>query len=108
MARKLLLVGFILVFLKKPLFACFVVNFTSLATGMTLGWIQPYKSDLSNYLELFNEFFVLITNYHMLCFTDFNNPQGKVYMGTSLIYVTLINFVIAILVVLFKTCLNIK
>jgi hypothetical protein len=39
MARKILLVGLILVFLKKPLFACFVVNFTSLATGMALGWI---------------------------------------------------------------------
>jgi len=106
MARKLLLAVFILVFVKKPLFTCFVVNFTSLATGMTLGWIQPYKSDLSNYLELFNEFFVLITNYHMLCFTDFNNPQGKVYMGTSLIYVTLFNFMIAILAVIIKSLID--
>jgi hypothetical protein len=58
---------------------------------------------MSNYLELFNEFFVLITNYHMLCFTDFNNPKGKIFMGSSLIYVTLINFAIAILAVLFKS-----
>ena len=38
MVRKLLLTAFILIFLKKPLFACFVVNFTSLATGIILGW----------------------------------------------------------------------
>lgn len=75
---------------------------------MALGWIQPYKSDLTNNLELFNEFFVLLTNYHMLCFTNFNNPQGKLFMGTSLVYVTIINFSIAILAVAFKSYLNIR
>lgn len=74
MARKVILVGFILVFLDKPIFSVIIVNFSTLATAIALGWIFPYKSDISNYMEMLNEFFVLLTNYHMFCFTDFNNP----------------------------------
>ena len=73
MARKVILVGFILVFIDKPVFSVIIVNFSSLATGIALGWIFPYISDISNYMDLLNEFFVLVTNYHMFCFTDFNN-----------------------------------
>lgn len=108
MGRKLILVGFILVFIDKPLFSVIIINFSSLATGIALGWIYPHKSDISNNMELLNEFFVLITNYHMFCFTDFNNPQGKVFMGTSLVYITIINFLVAILVICLKSLINLK
>jgi hypothetical protein len=43
----------------------------------------------------------------MLCFTDFNNREGKVFMGASLIFVTLINFFVAILAAACKSLIEV-
>jgi hypothetical protein len=73
-----------------------MVNFSSLAYGVIIGWHQPFKLKLTNRIELINEFFILCANYHLFCFTDFVTLQGKDAMGLSLIYVTIINFAISI------------
>jgi hypothetical protein len=96
MLRKLLLICFIVILEKKPLFCVIVVNFSSLAYGIFLGWYQPFKFLITNRIELVNEFFILVANYHLFCFTDFVTPLGKDFMGLSLIYVTLLNFVISL------------
>ena len=101
-----MLVSFVVFFNKKPLASVYMVNFTSLAFGITIGWIQPFNSVSLNRVELVNEFFILLANYHMFCFTDFVSPQGKETMGTSLIYVTLTNFAVSIGAVLISSAIE--
>ena len=96
MLRKLLLVGSVVVLEKKPLTCVVIVNFSSLAYGIFIGWYQPFKLRLTNRIELINEFFILCANYHLFCFTDFVTPPGKDVMGLSLTYVTMANFAISI------------
>jgi len=38
---------------------------------VTCGLIQPFTSVTSNWLDLLNESFVLLTQYHLMCFTKF-------------------------------------
>ena len=96
MMRKLLLVCAVVILEKKPLTCVVIVNFSSLTYGIFIGWYQPFKMISTNRIELINEFFILIANYHLFCFTDFVTPLGKEAMGLSLIYVTMANFLISI------------
>jgi hypothetical protein len=96
MMRKLLLVSLVVIMRDKPVACVIIVNFSSLTNGVLLGWIQPFSLLLTNYIELINEFFILLANYHLFCFTDFVGPLGKEFMGNSLIYVSLLNFSISI------------
>jgi hypothetical protein len=56
---------------KKPLVSVVIVNFSSLAYGIIIGWYYPFKLRLTNRIELINEYFILCANYHLFCFTDF-------------------------------------
>ncbi len=103
MLRKLLLVCAVVILEKKPLTCVIIVNFSSIAYGIFIGWFQPFKLIITNRIELINEFFILIANYHLFCFTDFVTPLGKEAMGLSLIYVTMANFIISIGVVLIQS-----
>lgn len=38
---------------------------------MVVGHVQPFSSTLLNKMQLFNEVFVLFTNYHLFLFTDY-------------------------------------
>lgn len=71
MGRKLLLVTFIVFFNAKPLASTIIVNFSSLAYGIFVGWVAPFVSASLNFIELINEYFILVANYHLFCFTDF-------------------------------------
>jgi hypothetical protein len=84
---------------KKPLVSLVIINFSSLAYSIIIGWCYPFKDQVTNRIELINEFFILCANYHLFCFTDFVNPEGKEFMGSSLIYVTIANFAVSISVV---------
>ena len=103
MMRKLLLVCAVVILDKKPLTSVIIVNFSSLAYGIFIGWYQPFKLRSTYRIELVNEFFILSANYHLFCFTDFVTPLGKDAMGVSLIYVTMTNFLISILTVLIQS-----
>jgi hypothetical protein len=42
-------------------------------------------------MDLFNEFIVLVINYHLLCFTNFlSDPDMREYVGYSMIMVIII------------------
>jgi len=46
-------------------------------------------------MDLFNDFFLLITLYHMMCFTAFvGEPSTRRYIGASLISVTNANVIL--------------
>lgn len=36
-----------------------------------IGLVKPYKESKFYTLELLNEFFVALVNYHLICFADF-------------------------------------
>jgi hypothetical protein len=41
-----------------------------------VGYLWPFRSNVTNKMELFNEVCVLLTNYHLFLFTDFlQNPD---------------------------------
>lgn len=51
-----------------------------------VGYIPPYKSRLTNLLELANEAFVLLVCYHLITFTDFlSDVETREYVGYSLL-----------------------
>ena len=83
-----------------------MVNFSSLTYGIYIGWYQPFKSIVTNRIELINEFFIRVANYHLFCFTDFVDPIGKETMGLSLIYVTLTNFAVSIGTLLIQSAIE--
>ena len=53
---------------------------------MIIGEYPPYKESLQNKMELINELFILLTNYHLLLFTDFlSDVDQRENVGTSLV-----------------------
>ena len=38
---------------------------------IVVGYVTPFKERILNNMELINEAFVLLTNYHLFTFTDF-------------------------------------
>jgi len=65
-------------------FQVFSNNFLTLFIIILQGTVKPFVMPISNKLGLFNEFMVLVVNYHYFCFTDFvRDIQGRVYVGFS-------------------------
>ena len=78
------------------------LNYLSLAYGCVIGHANPMKSLTSNRMELFNEFCILIVNYHLMCFTDLvPDVDTREIVGKSLeftMYINVgVNFVVIIL-----------
>ena len=67
LALAITVVGFI----HQPIFCLIALNFETLfimiATGLWRGLKEPYQ----NTLETWNEFMILIVNYHLFLFTNF-------------------------------------
>ena len=62
---------------------------------IVVGFVPPFKERILNNMELINEAFVLITNYHLLTFTEFlSDIETRQHMGTSLIVTTVFNLLI--------------
>ena len=50
-----------------------------------VGWYKPYKADV-HFWNQYNEAFVAIMNYHILCFADFIQEEPtREFMGFSMI-----------------------
>jgi hypothetical protein len=86
----------VLIYLQDYLyFQLFFFNFSALARLIYVGWSRPLKDKQVNTLLVFGEVIVLLTNYHLLCFTDWApDPFGRHIMGYSLIGVTLFGIVV--------------
>lgn len=77
-----------------------------------VGWSEPYIEKRTTNFQFFNEAFIAITNYHLMCFADFieDEPTRNV-MGWSLIFCVCFNLFINIGSIMvgvaknsFKTC----
>lgn len=85
--RKVLFVVTVVYMSEFPNFNIILNIYQSLFIIILIGYMKPYKDSQLNNLELFNEFFVLITAYHQFCFTDFiRDFNTRTIMGWSLVY----------------------
>ena len=48
-----------------------------------IGWMQPYETKNKWKRELLNEYFIMLTIYHVMCFTESNPVQMRISMGYS-------------------------
>ena len=52
---------------------------------------RPFKERLTNYIEIFNEFIVLLIGYHVCVLTGFNmNSKTRVWIGLSIIFLVVL------------------
>ncbi len=71
MIRRLL-IAIIAVFAKPiPFVQVIVIALHSLGVLLYISFVKPFEMPLLNYLEVFNEFCILIATYHLFIFTDF-------------------------------------
>ena len=65
---------------------------------------KPFKEQILNYMEIFNELTFAIVSYFFLLFTEFNqNIDLKTYIGWLLICLTLFNITVNYIIVIIKT-----
>jgi hypothetical protein len=77
---------------KQPTFSIFVVNIQALIMLCVVGYVSPFTNKSANSMELMNEFFVLLTNYHLYMFTDFlQDTTTREFVGKSLVFLTCVN-----------------
>lgn len=59
------------------------------------GLTEPFIGQTANRMELVNEAFVLVTNYHLFMFTNFlSDLDMREKVGTSLIITTCLNVIV--------------
>jgi len=56
---------------QTPYFTLMAYNFLALSQMIFVGFYKPFVSKFDNWLEMLNEFSILIINYHYMCLTDF-------------------------------------
>jgi len=72
-------------------------------TVLCLGSIDIFRLTNDEKLEYFNEALILICVYHFLCFTDFVDILVREYVGISLVFFSIFNVSINLLVLLIAT-----
>lgn len=69
-----------------------------------LGYVPPFTDQTANSLEIINEVFVLLTNYHLMMFTDFlPDVLMRENVGMSLVVTTILGVVGNLSVVILET-----
>jgi hypothetical protein len=84
------------------------MHFQSLAIMIYLILAKPFYDPLLNHLEVINEVCILITEYHLIVFSDFlsgsaSNSQAQDTAGYTMIAFTVINMVVNMGIMLWKT-----
>ena len=75
-----------------------------IANGIT----KPFSDPKEYFMEQFNEFFVILLIYHLICFADFvKDYETQQYVGWSMIATLLINIIINLSIILWDTVVNV-
>jgi hypothetical protein len=111
--RRLILGVTVTSMTEYPLYCLFIMNFSTLTSIIIVGTQEPFKDRIRRSLDLFNEWIVLVINYHLLCFTNFvSDPTAREYLGYSMTAVTclflVINLGYALTGILSKSCKRVK
>lgn len=69
--RKLSLIYVVVFMQEKPIFSLFAINYQAIFMIMLVGYVPPFQDNILNRMEMINEVFVLMTNYHLFTFTEF-------------------------------------
>ena len=91
---RVLILTAVLIFLQKfRYFQIFCSNFLSLFMIIYIGWFKPLKRE-SHFWQQYNEIFVTLINYHLMCFADLilDEPTRDL-VGFSIIAVYSFNLV---------------
>jgi len=76
---------------------------------ISLGFTTIYKVNYTRRLDFINEAILLITGYHLFCFTDFVPKAATRYLvGDSLIYLIYITIAINLTGVVRPVVINVK
>lgn len=68
-------------------------------------YVMPYKEPIQNYQEVLNEITVLISSYHLFCFTEWiYDFERRFELGWSLIGVILFNVLVNVTILVFYVC----
>lgn len=94
------------------LYPAFQVQFLLFMTSLYLIYFasqRPHKDRHRAQIETFNEVMIMITNYHMVCFSNFNpEMEAQFAMGYSFITCILLVVIVNILAMAKETISNIK
>jgi len=80
----------------------FCIFLYTLASIILVGLNRPFETRFANNINQLNDFFILITLYHMICFTDFIASTETINLiGYSLNFMLLLVILINITLILF-------
>ena len=93
-----------LIFLQKfTYFQVFISNFFVTFVIIFTGYIEPFKGKSISFFEIFNEVFISIMNYHLLCFTDIVTLQStRNLLGWSIIGCITFNLLVNMSFIMFN------
>jgi hypothetical protein len=88
----------LIVLQKYRYFQIFMVNALFTMMLIYIGWTKPFADPTIYFFEMFNECFIALTNYHMMCFADFvQDDATRNILGWSMIGIVGGNLVINVL-----------
>jgi hypothetical protein len=87
--RRLILGVTVTTMIEYPLYFLFIMNFITLTSIIIVGTQEPFAHQEMRSMDFFNEWIVLVINYHLLCLTNFvSDPAAREYLGYSMTVVT--------------------
>ena len=67
-----------------------------------VGLEKPFESKSFHFFELFNEFFIAVINYHLMCFADFVDDSRREWTGMSMIVTISLNLAVNFSFIMFS------
>ena len=111
--RRLIIGVTVTTLTEYPLICVAIMILTTLISIIIMGTQDPFTDRVMRIMDLFNEWIVLLINYHLLCLTNFvSDPTAREHLGYSLTGVTclfiLINLGYASHGIQTKSCKRVK
>lgn len=100
---RMLVLTLVLIFLQDyRYFQLFFVNISMTSIIVFVGVVEPFADKTTSFFQQFNEVFVAITNYHLMCFADFvKDERTRNIVGMSMIVCVSLNLTINIGFIMF-------
>jgi uncharacterized protein YhhL (DUF1145 family) len=109
MLRRLLITFVATILKQDPYLQVQLIVLHSVFMIIYLTYVKPFELPLLNYLEIFNEYSILLATYHLFCFTGFvPDPEYQYQMGWSIIVFTILNMAVNVFIMLYKTIMSLK
>ena len=98
--RRIIFVLAAIAFEKYPVGQIMMLIAPTIAIIIFIGQEEPLANKMSNRIDIYNNYFIVVVGYCLLCFTDFvPDPQARYTIGYGLIIITLGNVIVNLLIV---------